>query len=153
MEIEIVTDLQREEEKLMALLGQAEDFTEEQIAELEEQLPEIEKAVEKLKIAEEKIAILERNKKNLIEFEAILQMKKANERTTESLKEGQSPLKPEEFQRLLKAFPSLLPCPFLGTNPYHYHGYSTEQKYFLRVSGSASGQLLLEIEMEKEFLL
>ena len=152
MEVETVTDLQREEEKLLLLLAQTEDFTEEQIAELAEQLPEIEEALERLKIAEEKLEALESTKRNLVEFEAMVLLEREKVKHTETLAEGQSPLKPEEFQRLLRSYPSLLPCPFTVPTQYNYHGYSTEQKYFLSVK-TLAGKLLLEIDIEKEFLL
>ena len=156
MEVERVTDLQREEEKLMALLAQAEDFTEEQIAALDRELPEFEEALEKLKISQEQVKTLEREKKNLIEFEAMVLKEQEKQQKQQKVKlvdlvDGQSPLKHEEFDRLLRSFPSLKPCPF-SAQKCHYFGYSSEKKYFLQVS-SLEGDLLLEIDIEKQFLL
>ena len=156
MEVERATDLQKEEEKLMALLAQVEDFTEEQIAALDRELPEFEEALEKLKISQEQVKTLERERKNLVEFEAMVLKEQEKQQKQQKVKlvdlvEGQVPLKPEEFDRLLYSFPSLKPCPFSGQK-YHYFGYSSEKKYFLQVS-SLEGDLLLEIDIEKQFLL
>lgn len=151
MEIERVTDLAREEEKLLALLAQEGDFTEEQIDALKEQLPEIEKAISNLRITDEKYAILEQSKKNLVEVEAMILAQPCCAAKDQVLQNGQSPLEMEEFQRLLRFFPSLLPSPFLPENK-KYFGYKTMTNYFLRVS-SSGGELLFEIDIEKEFLL
>lgn len=149
MEIERVTDLAKEEEKLLALLAQEGDYTEDQLEALREQLPEIEKAISQYGISDEKFAILEQSQKNLVEVEAMILAKPRVAK--EVLQQGQFPLENDEFYSILKFFPSLLPPPSQPSS-MNYFGYKTDTNYFLKVS-SPSGELLFEIDVVKEFLL
>lgn len=145
------------EETLIALLAKSEDFTEEEIRELQQKLPLMEQKLKHREVTPEQFERLEAERRNLTIFEAMVREQKAlakeKPKEREVLVEGQTPLTSEVFYKLLSAVPILKPCPLSSEPcPYLYFGYSTDEKYYLKVS-SLSGELLYEIEIAKVFLL
>lgn len=146
---------------MFAWLAQPEDFTEEQMKELQQKLPLMERELERRKVSPEMFQRLEAERQNLTIFEEMVRKEKAaaalekeKPKEREVLVEGQTVLTSEVFYKLLSAIPVLKPpTPFsLEPCPYTYFGYSTDEKYYLKVS-SLNGELLYEIEIAKVFLL
>lgn len=147
------------EEELLKLLAQEEEFTEEQMRDLDRKLSAMESELKNKVITPEKFRYMEVQLQNMNAFEEIVRFEQAKPKKKEVVVEpfvlgdGQIPLTSDIFEKLLSAVPNLKPpCPTsLEERHCIYSGYSTGEKHFLRVT-SLQGELLYSVEIVKEFL-